>query len=295
MAAHAVAIGLREFVSVDEGIAEAMRTATTAGAAIVAAHPNAQRARGRARTSHETLLARRRAPRARASVRAIQPVAALRLGRRRGAPRRRERRLSHPRASDGLEDAPPERPRRECSGRLPAHAAPGVPRAARPEHARARRIGAAAAHHFVTTLFPATPENPRESRGWSPTTIRGGLECDSRFAPYVLALGVAAVALVAGDGGARGVLRRLGSRRADPAAEQVESAVRRRQAAERNRRPPISTTAQALANPAGLITVAKGLKVSVVAAPARRLRTSTRWCSGRRRIRRTSSAATRRA
>ncbi len=39
-AAHAVAIGLRRFVSVDEGIAEAMRTAAEAGAALVAAHPN---------------------------------------------------------------------------------------------------------------------------------------------------------------------------------------------------------------------------------------------------------------
>ncbi len=38
-AAHAVAIGLRSFVSVDHGIAEAMRTAAQAGAAIVAAHP----------------------------------------------------------------------------------------------------------------------------------------------------------------------------------------------------------------------------------------------------------------
>lgn len=41
MAAHALAIGLREFVSVDGGIAEAMRSADEAGAAIVAAHPNA--------------------------------------------------------------------------------------------------------------------------------------------------------------------------------------------------------------------------------------------------------------
>lgn len=38
-AAHAVAIGLRTFVSVDDGIAEAMRTAAEAGAALVAAHP----------------------------------------------------------------------------------------------------------------------------------------------------------------------------------------------------------------------------------------------------------------
>jgi predicted metal-dependent phosphoesterase TrpH len=41
MAAHAVAIGLREFVSVDDGIAQAMRSAAEAGAVIVAAHPNA--------------------------------------------------------------------------------------------------------------------------------------------------------------------------------------------------------------------------------------------------------------
>jgi hypothetical protein len=40
MAAHAVAVGLREFVSLDDGIAEAMRTAAEAGAALVAAHPN---------------------------------------------------------------------------------------------------------------------------------------------------------------------------------------------------------------------------------------------------------------
>ena len=41
LAAHAVAVGLRSFVSVDDGIAEAMRTAAEAGAAIIAAHPNA--------------------------------------------------------------------------------------------------------------------------------------------------------------------------------------------------------------------------------------------------------------
>ena len=39
-AAHAVAIGLRSFVSVDAGIAEAMGTAAEAGAAIIAAHPH---------------------------------------------------------------------------------------------------------------------------------------------------------------------------------------------------------------------------------------------------------------
>jgi hypothetical protein len=42
-AAHAVAIGLRSFVSVDDGIAEAMRTAAEAGAALVAAHTYEQK------------------------------------------------------------------------------------------------------------------------------------------------------------------------------------------------------------------------------------------------------------
>jgi 3',5'-nucleoside bisphosphate phosphatase len=39
-AAHAVAIGLRSFASVDGGIAKAMETAAQAGAAVIAAHPN---------------------------------------------------------------------------------------------------------------------------------------------------------------------------------------------------------------------------------------------------------------
>ena len=39
LAAHAVAIGLRRFVPVDDGIAEAMKTARGAGAALIAAHP----------------------------------------------------------------------------------------------------------------------------------------------------------------------------------------------------------------------------------------------------------------
>jgi predicted metal-dependent phosphoesterase TrpH len=50
LAAHAVAVGLRQFVSVDDGIAQAMRSAAEAGAALVAAHPNGNEpalARGR--------------------------------------------------------------------------------------------------------------------------------------------------------------------------------------------------------------------------------------------------------
>jgi predicted metal-dependent phosphoesterase TrpH len=38
-AAHAVAVGLHEFVSVDDGIGGAMETARAAGAALIAAHP----------------------------------------------------------------------------------------------------------------------------------------------------------------------------------------------------------------------------------------------------------------
>jgi hypothetical protein len=38
-AAHAVAVGLRTFVSVENGIADAMKTAAEAGAAVIAAHP----------------------------------------------------------------------------------------------------------------------------------------------------------------------------------------------------------------------------------------------------------------
>jgi predicted metal-dependent phosphoesterase TrpH len=40
-AAHALAIGLEEFVPVDDGPRAAMRTARTLGAAIIAAHPHA--------------------------------------------------------------------------------------------------------------------------------------------------------------------------------------------------------------------------------------------------------------
>jgi predicted metal-dependent phosphoesterase TrpH len=41
-AAHALAIGLREFVSLDHGIVEAMRAARESGAALVAAHPHGE-------------------------------------------------------------------------------------------------------------------------------------------------------------------------------------------------------------------------------------------------------------
>jgi predicted metal-dependent phosphoesterase TrpH len=40
MAGHAVAIGLRAFVGMDDGLAEAMRAARSEGAAIIAAHPH---------------------------------------------------------------------------------------------------------------------------------------------------------------------------------------------------------------------------------------------------------------
>jgi predicted metal-dependent phosphoesterase TrpH len=49
LAAHALAVGLRTFVSVDTGIADAMKTADAAGAAIVAAHPNGDELSSRGR------------------------------------------------------------------------------------------------------------------------------------------------------------------------------------------------------------------------------------------------------
>jgi hypothetical protein len=42
LAGHAVAIGLRSFVTMDRGLAEAMSAARAAGAAIVAAHPHGE-------------------------------------------------------------------------------------------------------------------------------------------------------------------------------------------------------------------------------------------------------------
>jgi predicted metal-dependent phosphoesterase TrpH len=51
-AAHAVAVGLRRFISIDDGIDDAMRTAADAGAAIIAAHPyNGESAPSRSRVT----------------------------------------------------------------------------------------------------------------------------------------------------------------------------------------------------------------------------------------------------
>jgi predicted metal-dependent phosphoesterase TrpH len=51
LAGHAVAIGLRAFVSMDRGLAEAMRAARGDGAAIVAAHPHSEEASRPERTT----------------------------------------------------------------------------------------------------------------------------------------------------------------------------------------------------------------------------------------------------
>jgi predicted metal-dependent phosphoesterase TrpH len=63
-AAHAVAVGLRSFVSVDAGITEALETAAQAGAAVIAAHPNGREpqpptTRLTQRFAHDELLRRR--------------------------------------------------------------------------------------------------------------------------------------------------------------------------------------------------------------------------------------------
>src|ERR687891_1717159 len=65
-AAHAVALGLRSFVSVDHGIAEAIETAVEAGAAVIAAHPfDGSRHESCSRLTHR--VGRRREPAGRLS------------------------------------------------------------------------------------------------------------------------------------------------------------------------------------------------------------------------------------
>jgi hypothetical protein len=80
-AAHAVALGLRTFVSVENGIGDAMKTAARSRRR---RHRRAPVRRLRARieepATDSAIRARPRAARARAPLRAVQPDAALRLG-----------------------------------------------------------------------------------------------------------------------------------------------------------------------------------------------------------------------
>ena len=145
MAAHALAIGLREFVPVDDGIAKAMRSATEAGAAIVAAHPNGDepaflRGRLTKRFSRDAGL-RGLAHRFELFNRA-QLFGWVAEG---GPARRRLRRLPLSGPSPRLEDPPAQPARRVRGRRVPALAAPGLPHAARRRAGTRRRLRTRAA------------------------------------------------------------------------------------------------------------------------------------------------------
>ena len=119
-AAHAVAVGLDRFVSVDEGIVGAIETARGAGAAIIAAHPfDDEPCELESRRTRRFAVAPAPAV-ARAPVRALQPHDTVQLGRSRRSPRHRRRRLSPAEAPRGLEDAAPLREGRRGSRRLPS-------------------------------------------------------------------------------------------------------------------------------------------------------------------------------
>ena len=121
-AAHALAVGLRSAVPLEDGIAQAMTAARAAGAAVVAAHPSGPGGARRARDP--PLLERlRRAGAARRPLGARQPPRRLPVGRRAPPARGRERRLPPPGAPRHLEDGDPV-PQGSRRGRA-ATSAPG--------------------------------------------------------------------------------------------------------------------------------------------------------------------------
>jgi PHP domain len=132
VAAHAVAIGCRSFVGVDDGLNSALVHAREKGAALVAAHPY----RGQQDVPSPARATQRfsRDWRARAAGRpleALQPERAVRLGRRPGLAGGRLRRLPPDLTPLRLEDAPPV-----CEGgagrdRVSALSPAGVPDAHR--------------------------------------------------------------------------------------------------------------------------------------------------------------------
>jgi hypothetical protein len=125
--AHALAVGLRRFVSIDGGLRYAISEARGAGAAIIAAHPHAP---GENRRGHVPLVARAsRADDRRRPLRAVQPQRRLLVGRGRRAAGRRERRLPPARAPEHVEDAAPVRTGGARSRRVSAVVRAAVPRA----------------------------------------------------------------------------------------------------------------------------------------------------------------------
>ena len=137
LSAHALALGLRSFVSVDEGIDGAIETAVQAGAALVAAHPyDSEPAPNPGRLTQRFA----RDPELAARVHRFELFNRHQLFSwvaKAGPPLRRERRLPPARAPARLEERRAVRPRRGGADRAPALAPPRLHHAGRRRDERA--------------------------------------------------------------------------------------------------------------------------------------------------------------
>jgi hypothetical protein len=105
LAAHAVAVGLREHVDLEGGLDWALAHAREQGAALIGAHPYALDELGGTPRTTARYRGAGVGGRCRPPLRGLQPPRLLRLGCARPAAGRRERRLPPPRAPRHLEDA----------------------------------------------------------------------------------------------------------------------------------------------------------------------------------------------
>jgi hypothetical protein len=165
-AAHAVAVGLRSLVAMDDGPAAAMEKARAAGAAVLAAHPHHFGPTPRRPVPHLLLRAALAgAARARQSRRALQRAAAVRLGRGGRTAGRRLRRPAPGRPAARLDDARSLRARRGGARRLPTLVPARVPDAPRTADRRARRVAGAGRYAVVRRCsHGGSAHDPRASR-----------------------------------------------------------------------------------------------------------------------------------
>ena len=161
LAAHAVALGCRAFVSVDRGVDAALARARRGGGAHCrpsVSHPAPELARP---GDAALLPGLAHAGPARRPLGALQPLRPVRLGRGAGPAGNRERRLSPAGAPLRLEDAAAVREERGSGRSLPALPPSSVPHADRRSRRAARRC---------VTAPSAAP--PAACAGGSPTTLR---------------------------------------------------------------------------------------------------------------------------
>jgi hypothetical protein len=126
-AGHALAVGLRSFCSVDEGLEPALRSARASGAAIIAAHPHGGKDDPHPdRTTRWFWRNHERLDGVVDRYELAEPTADLWLGRRGRPPGDRDRRLPPRGASRELEDAAALREERARGGRLPPLGAPCI-------------------------------------------------------------------------------------------------------------------------------------------------------------------------